>query len=147
MKHELGVVIGKIEQCIDSITSEKISNINGDELSRKALFLSTHKFYLGSEISELEYNLNMNEAIRKQTWAEAYGEARKSEEKTTQKDCEIIADEKVRASILEEIELKKNIMKLKMIRADVGDIVTTVQTRISVLKQERFESNQGNYPQ
>jgi hypothetical protein len=141
MTRELSVILGRIEQVIDSITSEKISNLQGEELSKKALFLSTHKYYLSSELAELEYGLNMNEALRKQTWAEAYAKARQVE-KSTSKDCEVTADNEVREMVKEEIELKKNITKLKGIRQDVSEITTTIQTRIGVLKQEKFESNQ-----
>ena len=139
IERELAQTIDRIGVAINEISLSKMSSLFGDELSRKALHLATMKSFLGQATADLEYTVNLTEASRKAKWADIYAKARTNSENRV-KDCETIADREVREIERKEIELKGQLSKLKNLRIDVSDIITTIQTRIGVLKAERAES-------
>lgn len=140
IERELSKIIDRIGIAINEISLAKISSLYGDELSKKALHLATMKAFLGQSIADIEFTFNLMEADKKVKWNEIYQESRTNPDKLTVDDCKAIADKKTYSLTVRIIELDSQVQKIKNLRKDVSDIITTIQTRIGVLKEERRES-------
>ena len=119
---------------IKGISTHKINDLTPEELSQYALRLASNKIFLGLELTELDYQFNHLKMERKGIWADIFSEA-----KGTVKDRELEADKAVQLKVKEELEFDRKISILKNLRQDLGDCITTIQTRVSQLKQEWFE--------
>lgn len=141
IERDLTKIIDLIGASINEISTKGIGNLFGDELSKKALHLATMKSFLGQSLADMEFTLNMTEADRKARWTSFFMEAKRSQDKITVMECSSIADVAIKDVLNKEIELKGQVQKIKNLRQDVSDIITTIQTRINALKSERIESN------
>jgi len=130
-------IIEKINNIIDHYRNTEIIKLDGDFLSQTAVKLAAYKVNLGEFIGKVEPQLNSKEMERKSKWSDLYAEARQSEEKRTVDDCKAIADKQVRKLVSAEINLKNDLILVKNLRQDVGDLISTIQSRLSYLKQER----------
>lgn len=120
----------------------KDGELSGDDISRMITKMSTYNVYLGLYIAEFDFKINMMEAERKNCWADFYSKQRSNPEiKITQKDAEIAADEIVSEAVNREIETKRQLVKIKNLRADCKDLVASLQSRLNQLKQERIEAS------
>lgn len=135
---DTGSTVNSILSDIKSLSD--VHNLNGNILSETALRLSTNKAYIGQATAKMQYEYDMMEAMRKQEWNRVFSEARKSTDKTTIKDCEILADNEVKTIVKDGIELDRKLNVLKNLRRDVESVITTIQTRISQIKSEFIES-------
>jgi hypothetical protein len=129
MKETISIIINIIKEL------KNAERMNGGELSSKALMLSVYKVYLGQEIVSLEYALNHNKVMRKNLWGQAFVEA-----VGTVDVKKITADKAVEDLVKEEIETERKIGVLKNLRVDCSDVVSTMQTRMSQLRNELAES-------
>ena len=141
MNQEVSEVIEKQVKVVEYINNHEVSNLQGDDISRMIIVLSTNNVFLGQHIANLDYEVTMKEAIRKGLWSDRYIELRKSEVKITQKDSEIDADQSVKEMVLEEIESKRILGKIKNLRMDCKELVSSLQSRLNQLKQERIDAS------
>ena len=81
---QIDEVVNKVMEILNDIDKVFIGRISGDKLTEIAIRLAQYKAYLGGEVAELGYQLNMMEAVREGVWADIYSEAKKSEEKEAQ---------------------------------------------------------------
>jgi len=137
---QIDEVVNEIMEILNKIDKAKISAVGGDKLTEIAIRLAQYKAYLGGEVAELDYQLKMMEAVRDGAWADLYSEAKKSEEKITDTACRTIADQGTAEQKMEEIELGRKFNKIKNLRQDIGDLITTIQSRIGHLKSEKIDS-------
>jgi len=126
---------------IQWIDERKTKDIQGDKISEAIVVLSTNNVFLGQFIADRDYEINMMEATRKNLWTDEYAKSRASEVKTTQKDSEMMADKEVHTMVLDEIEAKRSLAKIKNLRTDCKEVVTSLQSRLNHLKQERIDAS------
>lgn len=147
MNKDIDQVVAKQMKIIEFLSGEKLSEIPTERLSLAAIALATNNAYLGDQLADYQYKLEMTEATRKQVWADKYVEFKRSGidgQKITQKDAEVFADIAVEGDIKEEIETRHSLQKIKMMRASCGDILTAIQTKISFAKEELRSSLMPN---
>lgn len=116
------------------------ADANMDRLTVAATALATYKVYLGDFIANLSYWINFADAEQKQFWTTRFFEHKKAEEKVSDTVAKAKADQDVHEQGLEIIEKKLQYDRLKNLRQDVSDLITTIQTRVSSLKREQTES-------
>lgn len=133
-------VVNEIMNILNLVDKARISTIGGDKLTEIAIRLAQYKAYLGGEVAELDYNLKMMEAYRDDAWADAYAETKQSGDKITDTAARTAADQSTSVSKKEEIELGRKYNKIKNLRQDIGDLITTIQSRIGHLKSERIDA-------
>ena len=136
----INVVVNEVMNILNLIDKAKISAIGGDKLTEIAIRLAQYKAYLGGEVAELDYGLKMMEAHRDDAWADAYAETKQSGDKITDTAARTAADQSTSESKKEEIELGRKYNKIKNLRQDIGDLITTVQSRVGHLKSEKIDS-------
>ena len=137
-------VVNEVMNILNLINKAKISSIGGNKLTEIAIRLAQYKAYLGGEVAELDYNLKMMEEYRDDAWADAYAGAKQAEDKVTDTAARTIADQSTSVSKKEEIELGRKYNKIKNLRQDIGDLITTVQSRVGHLKSEKIDSFMPN---
>lgn len=141
MNEGIDETVGKQIKIIQYIDKRDVATLQGDEISRMIVALSTNNCFLGQFVAERDYEINMMEAVRKDAWTDKYAEQRKSEVKITQKDSEINADMAVKSMVMDEIEAKRSLAKIKNLRIDCKELVTSLQSRLNHLKQERIDAS------
>lgn len=123
---------------------KNFDSIDGETVLRAAVMLATYKATLGQFVAQLQYEVNISEMIKKNTWTSEFMEAKKSGEKVTDKFAANYADIKIQT--LEEtlIENTYKLNLIKNLRTDSGDVISTLQSRFNQMKQERMDANQQN---
>lgn len=134
-------IVKKQMNVIEWLENSDIKNIPGEDISRAIVVLSTNNVFLGEFVAEHDYEINMMEASRKNAWADSYAKQRSSEVKITQKDSEINADQEVKKLVMDEIEAKRSLAKIKNLRMDCKELVSSLQSRLNHLKQERIDAS------
>ena len=137
---QIDEVVAAVMDILNKIDQASIQNIGGDKLTEIAIRLAQYKAYLGGEVAELDYSLKMMEAVREGVWTDNYSEAKKTEEKMTDKMACSLADTATREQKMEGIELGRKFNKIKNLRQDIGDLITVLQSRIGHLKSEKIDS-------
>jgi len=141
---QINEVVAEVMNILNHIDKAKIAAIGGDKLTEIAIRLAEYKAYLGSEVAELSYQLNMMEAVREGVWADLFAQAKANGEPggkpVTDTGARTFADRGTAESKMEEIELGRKFNKIKNLRQDIGDLITTIQSRIGHLKQERMDA-------
>jgi len=119
-----------------------------DMLSRIAISLATNNAFLGQIVAHYQYELDMSEVVRKNARVDAYKKFRttiKEDGKAiSQGDAEVFADGEVSEMLKEEMETKRMLLKVKNLRADCGDMVTAIQSRIGFSRDELKNSLMPN---
>jgi hypothetical protein len=140
--------VGKQLKIIQYIERHSISELQGDGISQMIVALSTNNVFLGQFVAERDYEINMMEATRKNLWTDEYAQARAGAKtnpeapvKTTQKDSEMMADKAVNEMVMDEIEAKRSLAKIKNLRIDCKELVSSLQSRLNHLKQERIDAS------
>jgi len=145
----INYINGKVGNDIDGyLQKTDNTDLPGEVVSRAIMVLSTNNVFLGLHVSKMDYEINMMEAIRKNSWTDEYAKARSGAKgspenpvKVTQKDSEMIADRTVQTMIMDEIEAKRSLAKIKNLRTDCKELVTSLQSRLNHLKQERIDAS------
>lgn len=128
-----------VDEMLEIINSVKeVRNLNGDDLSQKAVKLATLKAYIGQSVAKLDYEISMLEATRKNEWNRVFSEFR-SEGKSIA-ESEVNSNIVVRDMIKDEIELKRKFNIVKNLRQDADSVISVIQSRLGQLKSEMVES-------
>ncbi len=127
------------------IYKTKIESLQPLQLQEALLNLAACKLMIGQAVASYQYDINFMEAEKDHAWTAKFFEAKKLVDEETNKrmtdgGAKAEADKAVEQTELEIIETKGKLDQLKNLRNDLSDIVTTVQTRIGMLKEELKES-------
>ena len=137
--------VKQIDEILEALGRDKISNLTGDQLSRAIGELSIQNVYLGQLVAEAEYLYSEATNFRK------YKEA---------DECLVLSRDNpvTRAKLMAEIEIRQyrddesktlsEYRKLKNKHQDVANIISVMQSRIRHLENEaretRFVDNNSN---
>jgi len=114
-------------------------NSSPPELYEWAISLAANKVIIGEITSELWQEAKEAEEIAKNEEYNIYEETRLSD--TSIKDAEIQAKELTKSYRKKAIELQAKSRKYNMFISNVNDVISTIQTKISYLKSEQFDSS------
>jgi len=137
---ELEPVLEQVVKIVKYISAYPVDSISGDVLIDAAIHLAAFKATIGQSFAEQQHAVNSAEAQVKHAWSVAYSDckmdAKVKGEKTTEAEAKAVADGFTYEAELEIISMKLSLDKAKNLRQDIGDMITTLQSRLGQLKQE-----------
>lgn len=139
---EIAVEIKKITK---ALRTKEIKSWSADQLSRAVATLATLRVNLGDEMAEAMAQYDFAYLHRKLRYASEWKPTKKALNKqidrATVKDIDTEVLQKIEDERTQEIENKHYAEKLKVLFDSTETLITTLQTRLGVLRQQRQEAN------
>jgi len=131
----------QIIQTSNYIKNEDIANISGDKLSEHIIKLATLRVNIGEALALIGSKYDFAYIGRKIAYAKEFNRlGQLVDQKLTNKDKEALTHLTVGDIMNKEVELKKQADYLKILYQSSATLISTLQSRIRVLEQERKES-------
>jgi len=136
-------IIEEIYKIRDKYFSTECTELQGVEISRDQLRLSTLLIYLGKIVSEATRDGNKAYAYRKFSQASKYRQLRKRLDSKV-KDSEMDTILETQKEVEAELDGQYRADVIKTLYDDCSRMVISMQSRLNHLRDERFNSNRGN---
>jgi len=142
---EIVPVLEEVVKMVKYVSAYPVDSIGGEELIEMAVHLAAYKATLGQAFAEHQHAVNVKEAETKHSWTMTYSEFKSNSkiagDKVTEGEAKAYADSCVFEDEIAIIGMKLTLEKIRNLRSDTGDLITTLQSRISQLKQESRDSS------
>lgn len=140
----LGEVAGQIKEITEALHSRDLQNWTGDQLSRAIASLAILRVNLGVELADAIAHYDMSYTYRKiryaNEWKPTKDSLNKKLKRATIQDIDSEIMEKLEEDLLEEQKKKHYSERMRILYDATETLITALQSRLSILKQERFES-------
>lgn len=134
MDKNLLEVANEITAVRDELSKAPISSRTADYLSSAAVRLSLLRMMLGSHLADIDAETENAENT-------SYFTYRKVDEKDMDSKNMLAAEDAKRMARKDNAEKRKQLLALQIHHRDLGDLITSLQSRCKVLGDERRESN------
>jgi len=139
MINEIKEEILKISKYIED---NNINNLTGDEISRAVTRLAVLRVNLGQEFAQATGDYDFSYIARKIEYASQYNRFKaEATEKLTQKDLDSATIVSIGDMMKKEADNKFISDSLKILYDSSGTLISTLQTRLKVLENERREAS------
>jgi hypothetical protein len=146
---EAGVVSEITKEIIrvtEALKNSELKNWSPDQLSRAVTTLALLRVNLGAELADASSYYDFAYLHRKIRYASEWKPTKellnRTMAKATVQDIDSAITEKISDVMSREIEIKHLADKLRVIYDSTETLITALQSRLGVLKQERIESRQ-----
>lgn len=137
----------EIKKVTDALAKNELSGWSADLLSRALTKLAILRVNLGAEMANAVtyYDLSyLNRKIRYAAeWKPTKDKLSKTLKRATIQDIDSVIQEKLADTQMDELKQKHYAETLRILYDSTGTLITSLQSRLSVLKQERKESRYG----
>ncbi len=141
-------VVAGIQAIVSDLAEGKITEFNDDTLSKLGVKLSAYNATLGTSVAQLARSADIAETQYDYQRKIRYKEIRDSEElteegkkiKISQEDAKAEADLSCEELKKKWLDAKHAHLMAKILREDTANLVSTIQSRIKTLTNERFQS-------
>lgn len=131
----------KIIEITQDIQSRKIQDLTGDQVSWYITKLAILRVNLGIELAQAVNDYDLSYIGRKINYAKEYTRFKNTvEEKLTQKDLDTATIMTIGDLMKQEMELKKAADSLRLLYETSQILISSLQSRLRVLTQERKDS-------
>jgi hypothetical protein len=138
-------IVLQIQEITSALKEKEIKDWTGDELSRALSKLAVLRVNLGEELSDATAKYDFSYLYRKIRFANEWKPTKKKLNETLNKatvaDTESAVLEKIEEDQRKEVENKHYADKLKILYESTETLITALQSRLNVLKQERREAS------
>lgn len=137
-------IADKIREITTALYNKDLQNWTGDQISRALTSLAVLRVNLGIELADAIAHYDMSYMYRKVRYANEWKPTKDSLNKRLQRatiqdiDSEIM--EKLEDDLVEEQKRKHYSERMKVLYDSTETLITALQSRLSILKQEQFES-------
>lgn len=138
-------ITSKIKEITTALYTKELGNWNGDQISRAIASLAILRVNLGLEVADSVAYYDMSYLRRKVRYANEWKPTKDALNKKLQKatvadiDSEIMA--KLEEDMTAEVQNKHYSEQMKILYDSTETLITALQSRLSILKQERRETN------
>lgn len=136
-----------IKKVTDALGKTELRNWSADELSRALTTLAVLRINLGAEMANAIAYYDFSYLHRKLTYASSWKPTKDKLNKLLQKatimDIDTTLQEKLAGKYEEELQHKHYAEQLKVLYSSTETLITALQSRLGVLKQERREARHG----
>ena len=136
-----------IKKITDALEKTELKNWNADELSRALTTLAVLRVNLGAEMANAIAYYDFSYLRRKITyvssWKPTKDKLNKILQRATIQDIDSTIQEKMADDYVAELEHKHYAEQLKVLYSSTETLITALQSRLGVLKQERAEARHG----
>jgi len=140
----LGEVSGKIKEITDALYSKDLQNWTGDQLSRAIASLAVLRVNLGVDLADAIAYYDMSYMYRKVRYANEWKPTKdalnKKLKRATIQDIDSEIMEKLEDDLTEEQKKKHYSERMRILYDSTETLITALQSRLSILKAERYES-------
>jgi hypothetical protein len=148
-KEPVVTAIGKEIQIVtEALTKTELQNWSPDQLSRALSKLAVLRVNLGAEMADAIAYYDLSYIHRKITYASEWKPTKDKLNKTIQKatiqDIDSVIQEKMADVNYQELQNKHYAERLRILYDATETLITALQSRIGVLKQERNEARFNN---
>jgi hypothetical protein len=137
-------IVVEIQKITKALTSKEISKWSGDDLSRALSKLAVLRVNLGQEMADATAKYDFSYLHRKIRYANEWKPAKEKLNatigKATVADTENYVMEEIAQDQQEELENKHYADSLKTLYDSTETLITALQSRLGILKQERKET-------
>jgi signal transduction histidine kinase len=134
----------KIKEIVDALNKGELKNWGGDELSRALTALALLRVNLGQELADAAAFYDFAYMSRKVKYASEWSPTKKrlneKLNRATNQDVDSAILEEMTDNYASEIEMKHYAESLKTLYQSTETLVTALQSRLSILKEERRET-------
>jgi hypothetical protein len=138
-------IVLQVQEITSALKEKEIKDWTGDELSRALSKLAILRVNLGEELSDATAKYDFSYLYRKIRYANEWKPTKKKLNETLNKatvaDTENAVLEKIEEDQRKEVENKHYADKLKILYDSTETLITALQSRLGVLKQERREAS------
>ena len=138
-------IVLQIQKITTALRKKEIKDWSGDELSRALSNLAILRVNLGGELSDATAKYDFSYLHRKiryaNEWKPSKDRLNSTIGKVTVADTENHVMQKIAEDQKQEIENKHYADKLKILYDSTETLITALQSRLGVLRQERRETN------
>ena len=136
-----------IKKITDALGKTELKNWSADELSRALTTLAVLRVNLGAEMANAIAYYDFSYLRRKITYASSWKPTKdklnKILQRATIQDIDSTIQEKMADDYVAELEHKHYAEQLKVLYSSTETLITALQSRLGVLKQERAEARHG----
>lgn len=141
--------IGKeIQKITEALAKVELRNWSADQVSRALTKLAVLRVNLGAEMADAVayYDLSyLNRKVRYAAeWKPTKDKLNKVLQRATVQDVDSVITEKLAKDYQEELKQKHYSERLKVLYDATETLITALQSRLGILKQERQEARYGN---
>lgn len=137
-------IAGEILRITEALRSKKLEGWTADQISRAVTKLAVLRVNLGQELADAVAYYDISYANRKIRYANDWTPTKQKltdlAGKATQQDIENDITKNIEEDILAEVKQKHYAERLRTLYNSTETLITALQTRLSVLKQERAET-------
>lgn len=134
----------KIKEITDALKKRELANWTGDQISRAVASLAVLRVNLGTEVANSVAFYDMAYLSRKLKYANEWKPTKdainKRINKATVADIDSEIMQKLEGDIEAELKGKHYAGQLKILYDSTETLITSLQSRLSILKQERYET-------
>lgn len=143
----LNEISGEIKKVVKAMTDRKLESWSADMLSRALTRLAILRVNLGNEMADQVALYDYSYINRKITYASEWKPTKDALNKTlsraTVQDIDSTIVKKLEEDYQKEVMQKHYAERLKTLYDSTSTLITALQTRLSVLKNERREARYG----
>lgn len=140
----IGEISTRIEAITDALYQGELKDWTGDELSRAITSLAILRVNLGSELADAVAYFDISYLHRKlkyaNEWKPTKEKLNKQMDRATVQDVDSAIMEKIAEDQENEIKAKHRAEQLRILYDSTETLITSMQSRLNVLKQERIEA-------
>lgn len=137
-------VSNKIREITTALYNSELRDWNGDEISRAITSLAVLRVNLGREMADAIAYFDMSYLHRKIVYANEWKPTKDALNKTmtraTVQDIDSTIMEKISEEYQSELQRKHYAEQLRILYDSTETLITALQSRLGVLKQEAYES-------
>jgi hypothetical protein len=137
-------IAGEIKKITEALNKTELQNWSADQLSRALTKLALLRVNLGVEMADAVAYYDLSYLHRKVTYASEWKPTKdklnKVLNKATIQDIDSVIQEKIAPENQEEIKQKHYAETLRILYDSTETLITALQSRLGVLKQERAEA-------
>jgi hypothetical protein len=142
----ISAITKEIVRVTEALKATELKNWSPDQLSRAVTTLALLRVNLGAELADASSYYDFAYLHRKIRYASEWKPTKellnRTMTKATVQDIDSAITEKIADVMGREIEIKHLADKLRVIYDSTETLITALQSRLGVLKQERIESRQ-----
>lgn len=137
-------IAGEIIKVTEALRSKKLEVWTADQISRAVTKLAVLRVNLGQDLADAVAYYDISYTHRKIRYADEWTPTKQKlteiAGKATQQDIENSITEKLTEDLLAEVKQKHYAERLRTLYNSTETLITALQTRLGVLKQERVET-------
>jgi len=137
-------VTGRIKEITTALYNKDLQNWTGDQISRAITSLAVLRVNLGIELADAIAHYDMSYMYRKVRYANEWKPTKdalnKKLTRATIQDIDSDIMEKLEEDLVNEQQRKHYSERMRILYDSTETLITALQSRLSILKQERYKS-------